>query len=660
MTVMCSPVRTLARALTAVLVAAPLTVLAPLPTASATGETTGEDGVPAAAAEYGRVLLVLDSSGSMQEPAGGGQSKIRAAKDALAQVVDDLPEGADVGLRVFGSEVFSRDQPGACTDSELVVPPGTENRDALRAAIDDYQPFGETPIAHALEEAAGDLGDEGARSIVLVSDGVATCEPDPCEVAADLAEAGIELRIDVVGLSVDARARDQLACVAAAGNGQYYDADSAEDIVQQLETVATRAVRPFEVDGTPVEGGGELDPTPIAAGLWTDEVAGEGTDGEEGRWFSYERTIPGSSVHVSAVSLGTEDRDSLDVEVSTADGLACWSGFAAKQLVSSELVSTGVTVDTSAEPINEECSDGALRIKVSRGILGAGQTAAYGLQVVEEPPVEDLVALPPSVGRAPEITVDPVAGSPEPVQGGSSFGTATEVAPGAYLGATVAGETQVFKVPVSWGQTLTARVVTPEASAAIAEASTRVLGPFASVAVHNPLRRTSDTLGGTTTGFAASSVSNELSTGTGEVRYRNREEQNAFNLAGFHYIEYAVDEDEDLAGLELPYRLEVAVTGEPEGEPGYAGGAALVTGGVQTAEGTDPDVGTEDDASDDTDPVEEPGSSPTAEASRESDAGTSQDSGDAVRLLTAGGLGLLAVAAVGLGVLLLRRSRPQQ
>ncbi|MFT4011212.1 MAG: VWA domain-containing protein, partial [Nocardioidaceae bacterium] len=49
-----------------------------------------------------KMILVLDSSGSMKEDAGGGQSKIAAAKSALRSVVDGLPEDAEVGLRVFG------------------------------------------------------------------------------------------------------------------------------------------------------------------------------------------------------------------------------------------------------------------------------------------------------------------------------------------------------------------------------------------------------------------------------------------------------------------------------------------------------------------------------------------------------------------------------
>ena len=49
-------------------------------------------------------------------------------------VVDGLPDEARVGLRVYGAEVFERTDPGACTDSQLVVPIGTDNRPELRDA----------------------------------------------------------------------------------------------------------------------------------------------------------------------------------------------------------------------------------------------------------------------------------------------------------------------------------------------------------------------------------------------------------------------------------------------------------------------------------------------------------------------------------------------
>ncbi len=131
----------------------------------------------------GRMVLVLDASGSMAAPSSGGETKIDAAKNALTQVVGSLPDGQAVGLRVYGATVPSQKEPGACTDSQLVVPVSTGNRDKLRTAVAGYKPFGETPIGYALQKAGEDLGNQGKRTIVLVSGGEPTCAPDPCEVA---------------------------------------------------------------------------------------------------------------------------------------------------------------------------------------------------------------------------------------------------------------------------------------------------------------------------------------------------------------------------------------------------------------------------------------------------------------------------------------------
>lgn len=607
--------------------------------ADSSDSTSPDQAVP----EYGRMLLVLDSSGSMQEPAGGGQSKIEAARTALERVVDGLPDEVDVGLRVFGAEVFSRDQPGACTDSQLVVPPGTDNREELRAAVADYEPYGETPIAHALEEAAGDIGGEGARSIVLVSDGVATCEPDPCEVAGRIAAQGIDLRVDVVGLSVDARTRQQLSCIADAGRGAYYDADSAEDIVEQLEIVATRAVRPFEVDGTPIEGGTELDPTPVGAGRWADTLA-QGDSGEDAvRWYRYERTIPGSTLHVGASSLGGRSRDALRVEIKDESGSACTVGtFSAKLLVSSALVVAGTASGPDSSRINADCLDAeALLVEVARGegtFAGDGE-APFSLELVEEPPVEDVEALPEPVEGLPAIEIPTTPGEPEPTRGGSSFGTATPLEPGAFAGSIVAGETQVWRVPVDWGQSMSARVVLPETTGAAGEAF-GARGPFASVAVHNPVRATVVTRGDTqTTGFSSSAGTTQISGGTGEVRYLNRAERNNANLAGDYYVEYAVDEDDRGEGLELPFRLEIAVEGEVSGVPEYVEAGGPVTG-----------TAPEDEAGTEADTEAAPESAPQA-------TGADGDGGVPLLLLAAVALGVLAVAGVTAGVLLLRRPR---
>ena len=208
----------------------------------------------------------------------------------LTDVVRGLPGDAQVGLRVFGATVFSRTDKGACTDSQQVVAPGTDNRDDLLAAVDDYKPYGETPIPYALQQAAQDLGSEGARSIVLVSDGESTCQPNPCTVARDLSRQGIDLQIDVVGLSVSGAARSQLQCIAQAGNGQYYDADDAAEIESRITRVAQRALRPFTLTGSAITGGTTDDPTPITTGEWLDTLD------TATRSYAFERTTAGTTL----------------------------------------------------------------------------------------------------------------------------------------------------------------------------------------------------------------------------------------------------------------------------------------------------------------------------------------------------------------------------
>ena len=53
-----------------------------------------------AAAEDRSVLVILDGSDSMNEDAGDGGTRLDAAKAALGDHIDVVPEGAKVGLRV--------------------------------------------------------------------------------------------------------------------------------------------------------------------------------------------------------------------------------------------------------------------------------------------------------------------------------------------------------------------------------------------------------------------------------------------------------------------------------------------------------------------------------------------------------------------------------
>ena len=364
-----------------------------LPTSAAAASAVSNDEVDTA---YGRMMLVLDSSGSMAEKTPSGVTRIAAAKTALGEVVDTLPDEAAVGLRVYGATVFSKSDAGACTDSQQVVEPGTDNREDLRAAIASYQPYGETPIGYALREAAKDIGGEGNRSIVLVSDGEATCAPDPCEVASEITRSGIDLQVDVVGLDVTGSAREQLQCVAENGNGTYYDADDADELADSLDRVAERAVRPFTFSGTPIHGSSDpATPTPITAGEWTDEI-GPDRDAAGNRYYTFERTMPGSTFHFSATTAGNVGSwDGVFVEVGTPDGSSCGNEQDNRYTDGAVVLGALVTTPKESDDPEDLCrTSQTLLIEVGRDDDEATENAPMALKVMEEPPVDTVAGLP--------------------------------------------------------------------------------------------------------------------------------------------------------------------------------------------------------------------------------------------------------------------------
>jgi Ca-activated chloride channel homolog len=237
----------------------------------------------AGAARADSIDIVMDSSGSMQAPAGNGQTKIEAAKDAIRALVDRLPAGTSVGLRVYGATVPNTDRARGCKDTQSVIPVGPLDPGKAKTAIAGYAAKGFTPIALGLRKAAADLPSRGQRTIVLVSDGINTCSPPPCPVARELHKKGIDLSIETVGFQVDAAARAQLKCIAREGGGSYSDATSAGDLAQQLAAVSLRGLRTYRPRGKPVTGGASPGAAPsLAVGQYVDQLSTP----DASRWYA--------------------------------------------------------------------------------------------------------------------------------------------------------------------------------------------------------------------------------------------------------------------------------------------------------------------------------------------------------------------------------------
>jgi len=190
-------------------------------------------------------LLMLDSSGSMRGPAGGGEQKITAATRSLERFVVGTPDSTSLGLLVYGHK--GSNGPGgknaSCRGAEILAPLGEIDYRNARRVLARFKPRGYTPIAHALREAERAFaGKQDARNrIVLVSDGVETCGGDPVASARKLKRAGIAVTVDVVGFDI-ARSTDaaRLKQIADVTGGTYTGAASGSELVDYVRADLAR------------------------------------------------------------------------------------------------------------------------------------------------------------------------------------------------------------------------------------------------------------------------------------------------------------------------------------------------------------------------------------------------------------------------------------
>ena len=186
---------------------------------------------PLAAADGARVMLVLDASGSMWGKVGE-TTKIEAARQTVATILQDWRPEDQLGLVVYGHR-----QKGLCSDIEVMKPVGPVDTAALLGLIGSISPKGRTPMTEAVRQAAESLrGVEGKASVILVSDGIETCDADPCAVAASLKKADIDLVIHTVGFDIqDPEAKRQLTCMAEATGGLALTAADAKDLTKAIQ-----------------------------------------------------------------------------------------------------------------------------------------------------------------------------------------------------------------------------------------------------------------------------------------------------------------------------------------------------------------------------------------------------------------------------------------
>jgi Ca-activated chloride channel homolog len=153
--------------------------------------------------------MILDASGSMYAQLSTGGTRIAAAKEVLTTFISQLPENPDlnVGLRIYGATAKAGTKE-ACVDSKLVLPLKGIARKELADTVIKTQPKGSTPIAYSLEQAALDFPiDNSKKLVVLVTDGIESCDGDLKKALEAFKARGITVDLRIVGIDLDEAAR---------------------------------------------------------------------------------------------------------------------------------------------------------------------------------------------------------------------------------------------------------------------------------------------------------------------------------------------------------------------------------------------------------------------------------------------------------------------
>jgi hypothetical protein len=192
----------------------------------------------AAASSDRRIYIILDASGSMIDMMGD-KRKFDVARVAVQTLIEGLPDGTEVGLRVYGHRKSSIDQ-GADQDTELVIPFGPLNKKNFLGKLKALRPRGRTPLTLSLNEARKDLPRAGDPiTIVLLTDGGEDTFPrqDPVKAAKEFSKSP-NLKLNIVGFDVANHPEwtKQLHDMTTAAAGRYYPAAEGETLMKSLRS----------------------------------------------------------------------------------------------------------------------------------------------------------------------------------------------------------------------------------------------------------------------------------------------------------------------------------------------------------------------------------------------------------------------------------------
>ena len=186
-----------------------------------------------------RVLIILDGSGSMKQKFQQ-QEKFELAGNILVAFIDSMERSnpkVEFALRVFGHQ-YPKAQ-NNCKDTKLEVPFTKKNSENIKQSLKRITPQGQTPITYALQQSLNDFPKDSTalNSIILITDGIETCNGNPCDLAEEFQQKRIVLKPFIVGLGIADSLKKFFNCL-----GTYYDVADENEFGGVLDAVIKQAL----------------------------------------------------------------------------------------------------------------------------------------------------------------------------------------------------------------------------------------------------------------------------------------------------------------------------------------------------------------------------------------------------------------------------------
>lgn len=341
----------------------------------------------------------------------------------------------------------------------------------------------------------------------------------------------------------------------------------AEDPTPNSEAEA-RGAEQVRLGGTPIVGGEATAPTELAIGDWQDTLAPDPSDGTEASlYYTLQRTAgEKSTLRMTVLAMGSsEGSASVEVTAVPTDDPETLESCPDDHGMSTGTVGIA-TASIRLAPTAECGAHDSYLIEVSGSAPGEAPMPLM-LRVTEEPEITGNGAsgtVLNSLGVPPSVS-----GPVRDVDGALSFSQVPSLREGRWASSMVPSETRIYRIPLEYGQSVRVGTTFEPLSAGQRQAlgsesiSTAIdlLDPTLARLPVPEGAEVSDSGGRTT-----------LFTGTGTI---NRGLESSLTggttqLAGDYYLAVTV-QDESGASVLLPFRIDLAILGEPAQGPTWAG-----------------------------------------------------------------------------------------